>query len=62
LPGVEIPRRCRDRIIAGEGVVLAKELVAELAGVPGVDALHVFPLGAERDTVEIAASFRRGRE
>jgi hypothetical protein len=26
-----------------------------------VDALHVFPLGAERDTVEIAASFRRGR-
>jgi methylenetetrahydrofolate reductase (NADH) len=58
LPGVDIPRRSRSRIIAGEGMVLAKELASELAAVPGVDALHVFPLGAEQETVEIAASFR----
>jgi 5,10-methylenetetrahydrofolate reductase len=58
LPGVDIPRRSRDRIMAGEGLVLAKELASELAAVPGVDALHLFPLGAERETVEIAASFR----
>jgi methylenetetrahydrofolate reductase (NADPH) len=61
LPGVEIPRRSFDRIVAGEGVVLANQLAAELAAVPGVDALHVFPLGAERETVEVAASFRERR-
>lgn len=61
LPGVEIPPRSLDRIVAGEGVALAKELAAELAAIPGVDALHVFPLGAERETVEVAASFRERR-
>jgi 5,10-methylenetetrahydrofolate reductase len=61
LPGVEIPPRSLDRIVAGEGVILAEELAAELATISGVDALHVFPLGAERETVEVAAAFREQR-
>jgi hypothetical protein len=40
---------------------LATELATELAAMPGVDALHIFPLGAETETREVAAAFRSAR-
>ena len=43
------------------GVDLAVELAAELAAVSGVDALHVYPLGAEVETRDVAAAFRSAR-
>jgi 5,10-methylenetetrahydrofolate reductase len=58
LPGVVIPQRALAQISRGGGIDLARELAASLAGVSGVDALHVFPLGAEAATREIAAEFR----
>jgi len=58
LPGVVIPAGARDEIAAGRGVELARALAAELAVLDGVDALHVFPLGAERETPEVAGAFR----
>jgi hypothetical protein len=33
----------------------------ELARIPGVDALHIYPLGAEDATREVAATFRSAR-
>lgn len=61
LPGCVLPDAAHRQICAGGGVQLAIELAAALAEVPGVDALHVFPLGAENDTREVAATFRTAR-
>ena len=58
LPGVAIPQRALAQISRGGGIDLARELAAGLAGVSRVDALHVFPLGAEAATREVAAEFR----
>ena len=58
LPGVVIPQRARAQIGRGDGIDLARELAAGLAGISRVDALHVFPLGAEAATREVAAEFR----
>src|SRR6266540_1193649 len=40
---------------------LATELAVTLAGVDGVDALHVMPLGDEEAAGRVAAAFRAGR-
>jgi methylenetetrahydrofolate reductase (NADPH) len=61
LPGVVIGDHARGEIDAGRGVALARRLAAELASIDGVDALHVFPLGAERETPEVAGAFRSAR-
>jgi hypothetical protein len=61
LPGCLLPESADRRIREGGGVNLAIELAAELAAVPGVDALHVYPLGAELETREVAAAFRSAR-
>jgi 5,10-methylenetetrahydrofolate reductase len=61
LPGVAIPERALAQIRRGGGIDLAGELAAGLAGISRVDALHVFPLGAEAATREVAAEFRVGR-
>jgi 5,10-methylenetetrahydrofolate reductase len=58
LPGVVIPDGARSEILAGRGIELASSLAAELATIDGVDALHVFPLGAERETPAVAGAFR----
>jgi methylenetetrahydrofolate reductase (NADPH) len=58
LPGVAIPGPALEQIGRGGGVELARELAAGLARLPRVDALHVFPLGAEAATREVAAEFR----
>ncbi len=58
LPGVVIPDGARREIEGGDGVKLACHLASELAAMDGVDALHVFPLGAERETREVAGTFR----
>jgi methylenetetrahydrofolate reductase (NADPH) len=61
LPGVSIPPEARGEIDAGRGVELAAALARELATLDGVDALHVFPLGAESETREVARAFRAAR-
>lgn len=61
LPGCLLPDAAHRRISTGGGLELATELAAELAAVPGVDALHVFPLGAEAATREVAGAFRSAR-
>ena len=61
LPGCVLSDAAYRQICAGGRVQLAIELAAALAEVPGVDALHVFPLGAENDTREVAATFRTAR-
>jgi 5,10-methylenetetrahydrofolate reductase len=61
LPGVAIPERALAQISNGGGIDLARELAASIASVPRVDALHVFPLGAEAATREVAAEFRIAR-
>jgi methylenetetrahydrofolate reductase (NADPH) len=58
LPGAVLPDDPYRRIVAGDGIELAKELAGDLATRPGVDALHVFPLGAEQATQGVAATFR----
>jgi methylenetetrahydrofolate reductase (NADPH) len=58
LPGVAIPPRALAQISRGGGIDLARELAAGLARIKRVDALHVFPLGAEAATREVAAEFR----
>jgi len=47
--------------VLGDGLRLAEELVRELAGIAAVDALHIYPLGAESETRDIAAAFRTAR-
>ena len=54
LPGCLLPEAADRRIRTGGGVTLAVELAAELAAVPGVDALHVYPLGAEVETRDVS--------
>jgi 5,10-methylenetetrahydrofolate reductase len=61
LPGVAIPQRALEQIGRGDGIDLARELAAGVAGISRVDALHVFPLGAEAATREVAAEFRLAR-
>ena len=61
LPGCVLPAAADRRIRTGGGVDLAIELAAALAAVPGVDALHVYPLGAEAQTRDVAAAFRSAR-
>jgi methylenetetrahydrofolate reductase (NADPH) len=61
LPGVSIPESAAHEIAGGRGVALAARLAAELAALDGVDALHVFPLGAERETPEVAGAFRAAK-
>ena len=61
LPGCLLPDRAYRQISMGGGVALATELATELAGTPGVDALHIYPLGAEPATREVAGAFRACR-
>ena len=58
LPGVTIPEPPFAQIRRGGGIELAREPAAGLARVSRVHAFHVFPLGAEAATREIAAGFR----
>lgn len=61
LHGFRLPEPAYERIAAGEGVALAVELAQRLAETPGVDALHVMPLGDEHAAVAVAAAFRAAR-
>lgn len=61
LPGCLLPDPAYRQISMGGGVALASQLAAELADTPGVDALHVYPLGAEQATREVAGAFRNRR-
>jgi 5,10-methylenetetrahydrofolate reductase len=61
LPGVVIPDGAAREIAGGGGVALATRLASELATVDGIDALHVFPLGGERETREVAGAFRAAK-
>lgn len=61
LPGALVPDDAVRRIAAGDGIEFARELALELAEMPAVDALHVFPLGAEAATRPIASAFRTAR-
>ena len=61
LPGVAIPQRAFAQIRRGGGIDLARELAAAIASISRVDALHVFPLGAEATTREVAGEFRVAR-
>ncbi len=61
LPGCLLSDAAHRQISAGGGVELATELATELAGLPGVNALHIFPLGAEAETRAVAQAFRRAR-
>ena len=61
LPGCSLSDAAHRQICAGGGVALATELAAGLADMPGVDALHIFPLGGEAETRDVAAAFRAAR-
>jgi 5,10-methylenetetrahydrofolate reductase len=61
LPGCLLPDSSYRRIAAGDGLRLAEEIAGELAALPEADALHVFPLGAEAATRDVAAAFRSAR-
>ena len=61
LPGAWLPEPAYRRIVAGGGLELATELADALAGTEGVDALHVYPLGAEPMVTQVAAAFRTAR-
>jgi methylenetetrahydrofolate reductase (NADPH) len=61
LPGCLLSDAAYRQISLGGGIELATELATELAAMSGVDALHVFPLGAETETREVAAAFRSAR-
>jgi len=61
LPGFSLPEHAYRRISGGGGVDLAIETAVELAGVAGVDALHVMPLGDEAAAGRVAAAFRAAR-
>src|SRR5574341_164233 len=61
LPGNLLPDVAYRRISAGGGVELAAELAAAVAKLPGVDALHVIPLGAETEVPVVATAFREAR-
>jgi methylenetetrahydrofolate reductase (NADPH) len=59
LPGCLLPDAAHRQISTGGGLDLATELAASLAAVRGVDGLHVYPLGAETATRDVAGAFRR---
>jgi methylenetetrahydrofolate reductase (NADPH) len=61
LPGCLLPDPAYRQISMGGGLELAVELATELAAIEGIDALHIYPLGAEADTREVASSFRLAR-
>jgi methylenetetrahydrofolate reductase (NADPH) len=61
LPGVAIPEQALAQISRGGGIDLAREVAARLASISRVDGLHIFPLGAEAATREVAAEFRVAR-
>jgi methylenetetrahydrofolate reductase (NADPH) len=61
LPGFTLPEAAYRQIATGGGVDLAIELAVALAGVPGVEALHVMPLGDEHAAGRVAAAFRAAR-
>jgi methylenetetrahydrofolate reductase (NADPH) len=61
LPGTLISDDAVRRIAAGGGMEFAQELALQLAKMSAVDALHIFPLGAEAATRPIAAAFRSAR-
>ena len=61
LPGCVLPDAAHRRIVLGDGLRLAKELARELGSIAAVDALHIYPLGAESATRDIAAAFRTAR-
>jgi methylenetetrahydrofolate reductase (NADPH) len=61
LPGCLIPEAMYRQISTGGGLELARELATELATIAGADALHIYPLGAEVATREVAATFRAAR-
>ena len=61
LPGCLLPHPAYRQISMGGGLELAAELATKLAAIEGVDALHIYPLGAEEATREVASSFRLAR-
>jgi 5,10-methylenetetrahydrofolate reductase len=61
LPGCLLPDAMYRQISTGGGLAVATELATQLARIPGVDALHIYPLGAEAATREVAATFRSAR-
>ena len=61
LPGCLLPEAMYRQISTGGGLELATELATDLATISGVDALHIYPLGAEAATREVAATFRSAR-
>jgi 5,10-methylenetetrahydrofolate reductase len=61
LPGCEVPDAAYKQICMGGGVALATQLATELADTPEVDALHIYPLGDEEATREVAGAFRSRR-
>ncbi len=61
LPGTLISDDAVRRIASGGGMEFAQELTLQIAEMPAVDALHIFPLGAEAATRPIAAAFRTAR-
>lgn len=61
LPGCALSDEDVRRIGTGEGLDLATELATALAAVDGVDALHLFPLGAETEMRKIAMAYREAR-
>jgi methylenetetrahydrofolate reductase (NADPH) len=61
LPGCVVPDAAYRQISQGGGVALATKLATDLAGMPGVDALHIYPLGDEEATREVAGAFRSRR-
>ena len=61
LPGCLLPDAMYRQISTGGGLEVATELATQLARIPGVDALHIYPLGAEAATREVAATFRSAR-
>jgi methylenetetrahydrofolate reductase (NADPH) len=61
LPGLALPEGAYRQIAAGGGIDLAAELAVTLAGVAGVDGLHVYPLGAEPAVTKVAGAFRGAR-
>ena len=61
LPGCIVPDAAYRQISSGGGVALATQLATELADMPKVDALHIYPLGDEEATREVAGAFRSTR-
>lgn len=61
LPGCLLSDAAHRQVSRGGGLELATDLATELATMPGVDALHLFPLGAETETRAVAGAFRTAR-